>query len=153
MAFKTRKTTESITLPIGDQEYTIDAPSMDTGLMIQGVTEGMAMLESGREEEALKIFERTGAKVDMDDEEEIEFYERLLGPDNYQNMRKNGVDFVTLKRATSTVMVWVLQGIEAAQNVWNTDDPTEAGAAVGPKSSTKKTTTSTPKTSKNRKTG
>jgi hypothetical protein len=98
---------ESLRLPIDGRTYTIPAPSAQTGLRVQAIVQVAATAAGGGEvdEQALG------------DAAEMDLYRDLLGP-AYDDMLADNVSWPALKHAARTVIVWIVQDVEAAERVW-----------------------------------
>ena len=120
----------SITLPVGDRQYTIQSPSVEIGhaLVQTTVTAGQAtqlaeLLEDlpegdpAAEEIRAKIRE-LASELQVPDSMERGYLQDILG-DAYDEMKANGEPYEVVKLAAATVSVWVINGREAAEAYWN----------------------------------
>lgn len=117
MSFKelTTHVSPNLNLPINGQVYSIKPVDAETGLWVQTIfTVAIKAKESGRQDiddedlEALKLYE--GDNRDL--------FQRILG-DTFAEMMADKVDFETLKLVAVTTMMWITNGIDAAEDFWN----------------------------------
>lgn len=124
----------SITLPINGKDYTIQSPDAETGIFCQRLMAGAATVMSGNE-----ISDKDAEKLHLDDEEEQDLYERLLGP-VWDEMLADKVPWTLMKHAGSTALVWVTQSQEEAQEFWSQGPKKDPAAPQDRKPPAKKTT-------------
>ncbi|WP_067470020.1 DUF7426 family protein [Actinomadura macra] len=98
--------------------YRIEDVTAETALMVEKLLGLGAALVSDDED----------ADIDtdiLDDGDERDLYERLLG-DAYAQMRADGVGWTAIKHAAMTVMAWVLQDQDAAEQYWRSGGGADA---------------------------
>jgi len=101
-----------ITLPILGREYVIESPDAETGLLCQRIMASAATVMAGGE-----ASEADTAKIRLDDDEERDLYERLLGA-AWDQMIADKVPWTLIKHAGSTALVWVTAGRDDAEAFW-----------------------------------
>jgi hypothetical protein len=107
---------EFIELPVpvgeGDQRkiktYRIDTPSARDGLQIERLTNAAVQLANGGENIDTEM---------LDDDEERELYEMLLGS-NFRQMVEDGVKWAWLRHAALTCLMWISSGLDTAERFW-----------------------------------
>ena len=105
---------ESIELPVpstahpGRKLYKIASPNARDGLQIEKITNIAIHLANGGEDINTEM---------LDDDEERDLYQMLLGP-VYQEMLDDGVQWVWLRHASLTVLMWVSSGLNTAEQFW-----------------------------------
>lgn len=134
----------SITLPFGEHSYTIPSPSVEVGNYLAATTQ-LAVQRDQLMREALTVgadraklddddpkaaeldaelerlrgeFDKLDEGLQLPEEMEGEHFEAVLG-EAYGKMVANHEPFELVKLASATVMVWVLQSREAAEEYWN----------------------------------
>lgn len=120
--FATRAT---ISLPISGKIYVVNDVDAETGTWASLLANRTnSALKSGEDVDASRV-----AALILDDEEERNLYQRLLG-DTYEEMVADGVEWSWVKHAGTTVLIWVTNSLEAAEKVWASyeEAPGEAGA-------------------------
>ncbi|MFC4912592.1 DUF7426 family protein [Actinomadura gamaensis] len=103
-------------LPINGTVYRVNDPDAETGLVVQRLMEIGAAVHQGREV----------TEAELDDVEEGELYERVLG-DAYAQMLADNVTWSRIKHAAVTAMIWISADLESAEKYWET-----AGEATAP---------------------
>jgi hypothetical protein len=101
-------------VPVGEGDnrkirvYRIDTPSARDGLKIERLTNAAVQLVNGGEDIDVEM---------LDDDEERELYEMLLGP-NFRQMVDDGVQWAWLRHAALTCLMWISSGLDTAENFW-----------------------------------
>lgn len=125
-------------LPIGGKTYSISSPDFHTGLQVQRLLElgakqsrliakrrtleakrqaGEAINEADEITAAEELTSAEVASLQMDDDSELEYYARLLGP-AHTEMVNDGVSLDRIKHAGVTTSLWIGIGLEAAERYW-----------------------------------
>jgi hypothetical protein len=125
-----------ITLPIRGKKYVIESPDAETGLLCQRIMASAATVMAGGE-----ISEEDTAKIRLDDEEERDLYERLLGA-AWGQMFADKVPWTLVKHAGSTALVWVTSSREEAEAFWEAGPKPEPKAPQDRKAPARKASTS-----------
>lgn len=107
-------------LPVDGKVYTI--PEADAQTFVWAQRQVQILEASSRGEQV------DGAQ--LDDEEEGDFFVRLLGEDAYEQMLADNISSAKLKRVAATVLIWIVADEETAQTVWESGDSPEAVAAA-----------------------
>lgn len=102
--------TDTIDLPIRGKTYTVSAPDGETGLLCQRLLALGAQSAKGETDE----------KSTLDDGDERDLYQRVLGP-VWDEMMADKVSWPWIKRASTTVMFWCTLGLAAAETYWNSE--------------------------------
>ena len=120
----------SITLPFGQNSYTIQSPNVEVGhaLVNTTVAAGKAyemsqaladMAPDDPDRQALiDALEELAASLELPDAMTTEYFQSILGP-AYDEMKANGEPYELLKMAAATVSVWVINGLALAEEYWN----------------------------------
>lgn len=111
-------------LPAGPREYVIADVSTRTGRYIARLTEGAARAK--QRVDAGEDVEDVAGDLHLDDESEIQLYERVLGK-TYDELEEDDVPNRTSKWVGQIAYLWVAAGLKAARNAW------EAGPQGAPK--------------------
>lgn len=104
---------DPLELPINGKTYTIQPPDAATGLLVSQI--GMVLLDltDGRKVTAGD----PRMKAILDDQEEAELMDRLLG-DALVQMKADRVPYPYLQLVLQTALAWVLYGDAAAERLW-----------------------------------
>lgn len=118
MALKQKFTTaDTLTLPINDKTYVVEAVDADMGLLLTELSEAGAAAESGHklsDAEIERLSDLT-KQVNMRGESGLR---RVLGP-AYDEMRADGVPWNTIQLAAGTVVTWTVTDKRQAEVFWN----------------------------------
>jgi len=110
-----------ITLPIRGKHYTIEDVDAETGLWAQRLWDLGSKASTGREVDG----------ADLDDNEEEQLYQRLLG-DTFDEMKADGIRWGEIRHVGLTVLIWITNGEPAAEAYWEKalreDEPDEGEA-------------------------
>lgn len=101
---------DTLVLPIKGKKYTVQAPDGETGLLCQRLLALGAQAAKGEAE----------VKSTLDDDDEEDLYQRVLGP-VWDEMMADKVSWPRIKRASTTVMFWCTLGLAAAEAYWNSE--------------------------------
>ncbi|WP_053913659.1 hypothetical protein [Streptomyces sp. TP-A0875] len=101
---------ECLSLPIRGRIYTVPAPEAAMGLRTQQL---IALAAAAADGQAVTLDDEL-----MSDDEESDFYERLLGS-AFDDMVADGVKWPLVKHAAVTSMIWIAQNKDAAERYWN----------------------------------
>jgi hypothetical protein len=104
---------ETYDIPIRGKVYRIESPSIDTGMMATRLMDLMIAVSRGEEVPA-----KDRAALVLDDDEELELFQRIVGPAVWEQMRADGVRFAEARHVSLTVMYWVTLGRDAADAHW-----------------------------------
>lgn len=120
MAFERKATLAGLTLPIGDHEYTIPPVDADLGLFLTELTATIAAHEANpdaplSEAQATRLIDMSKPLQDADS------IARLLSPAVLDQMKADGVPWSRIQFVASTVMIWTINGLDAAEDHWNRD--------------------------------
>lgn len=99
-------------LPIGGKTYRIPSPSADVGLHCQLIAD-----IGHRQSTGLPVSEDDVAMLRLDDDEEQQFYRRVLGP-AFDEMAADEVAWSKIRHAAQTSFTWIVRGKAAAERVW-----------------------------------
>lgn len=109
----------SMPLPINGKVYRVPATDATTGLWLTSITNITARRMSVPEgEEPPDLTDTEIASLQLDDDEEFDFMQRLLGP-AMAEMQADGVDWEKIKLAGQTATIRAMSGDEAAETFWN----------------------------------
>lgn len=112
----------SLKLPIQGKTYRIESVDAETGVWCQRIFSVAVKAADGGDVDA-----ETVKTLAFDDDQEIDLYSRLMGP-TYDEMRTDGLPWEWIKLAGTTCLMWVVNGMEAAEAFWNAGGGTpEAG--------------------------
>lgn len=125
----------SITLPINGKDYEIQSPDAETGIFCQRLMAGAATVMTGQE-----ISDKDAEKLRLDDDEESDLYQRLLGS-VWDELFADQVPWTLIKHAGSTALVWVTQSREDAEEFWSQGPKKDPAAPQDRKAPAKKTAT------------
>lgn len=102
---------DTLPLPVGGKVYVIPAPSAATGMWAQRLIQDGINLH------------KKGTDVELDDAEELNMYQRCLGP-VYDQMKTDGVSWPKIQHCGMTAFFWVAGNKAAAEQYWeNGTDP------------------------------
>lgn len=105
---------ESIDLPVPSTKhpqrrvYKIASPNARDGLAIERITNTAIQLANGGENINTEL---------LNDDEERDLFRTLLGS-TYDEMLEDGVNWVWLRHAALTVLMWVSSGLNTAEQFW-----------------------------------
>lgn len=99
-------------LPIRGKTYRIPDPGVKIGLRAQATVAIATKVKAGATVSADDI-----ASLQLDDEEEVEFTQSMLGP-CFQEMKDDGLPWEYLRHAAKTVFMWLVQDRDEAAKVW-----------------------------------
>lgn len=106
-------------LPIGGKVYKIPSVDAETGLWLQSVTQVAARRMNVPEGETPpELTDREITSLQLDDNEELDFMQRMLGP-AYQQMRDDGVEWEKIKLAGQAATIRAMSGLDKAEEFWN----------------------------------
>lgn len=106
-------------LPIGGKVYKIRSTDAQTGLWLQSVTQiASRRMDVPDGEEPPELTDREIASLELDDDEEVDFMERMLGP-VLQELLDDGVEWEKIKLVGQTATIRAMSGDEAAEEFWN----------------------------------
>lgn len=109
----------SMPLPISGKIYKIPSVDAETGLWLQSVTQITAKRMSVADgEEPPELSDREISSLELDDDEETDFMQRMLGP-ALQEMRDDGVPWEKIKLVGQTATIRAMSGDDAAETFWN----------------------------------
>lgn len=117
----------SLRLPVGGKVYVIASPDHKVGLYVQRIVEAVAIIEDG----GMPTGE--APKLVLDDGEEVDLYESILGP-TFQQMKDDGVPWAKQKMVANTAFIWVAMGDEAAKAFWESGGDPKAASRMGNRS-------------------
>lgn len=103
----------TLPLPIDGTVYQIPSPDAETGIYLTNLKLLVEKVAAGGD-----VSDEERALLNLDDKEEVDFYQRVLGP-AYDQMIQGGVDYDTFRLASQTVMEWVTKNRAAAEQYWN----------------------------------
>ncbi|MEU1880836.1 hypothetical protein ABZ470_26315 [Streptosporangium sp. NPDC020072] len=116
---------DSLRLPVGGKTYVIPAPDAEVGLLCQRLMHASLAVEQGEEVDDPQLNEL--AAVVLDDDEERDLYQRILGP-VWDELRADRVTWPRIQHVGATALVWVAAGKEAAAKIWGSGGAGEAPA-------------------------
>jgi hypothetical protein len=96
---------DTLSLPVGGKTYVVPGPSAETGLWAQ------RLIESGK----AAYFGK--ATAELDDDEETNVYQRVLGP-AFDEMVANGVLWKRIQHCGVTALIWCAGNEAAAEQYW-----------------------------------
>lgn len=128
----------SLRLPIAGKEYVIPPISADDGIWVTALITTASKVAAGG-----KVDEADAKRLTLDDGDERELYERVLGT-AFEEMRVDGVNWPSISHAGQTAMVFFAQGEDAAEKVWHSLGEAEAPNRATRRAS-KATASSTPR--------
>lgn len=99
-------------LPIAGKIYRVPAVDAATGLRAQATVQLAAKVKAGDEISAVDI-----ATLQLDDEEEVDFTESMLGS-TYGEMIADGVNWPYIRHAAATAFAWTVMDRDSAAKVW-----------------------------------
>lgn len=102
----------TLRLPIGGKTYVVESVDAKTGIWCQRLFTTGAQAASG-----LAVTEADVAQLELDDEQERELYEKVLGA-AYDEMIVDAVPWEFLKHAGITAFMWVAVSRDAAEEFW-----------------------------------
>lgn len=102
----------SLRLPIGGKVYVVPPISATDGLWATHFMELGIAAAAGQDLDPRDI-----EKLKLDDDDERDLYERVLGP-ALEEMRADNVDWPSITRAGQTAFIFFTQGEEAATRIW-----------------------------------
>jgi hypothetical protein len=109
---------DTLTLPVGGTDYTVPAPTAETGLLCQRLMQAGVAAASGKETDLTDL-------ADLDDDQETDLYKRCLGP-VYDQMLAAKVSWPVLKHCGVTVFLWIAVDVDAAMKFWESGGDPEA---------------------------
>lgn len=113
---------DSLTLPIDGIEYRIPGPSAEVGLMCQELFAAGAMFKMAEADPTLAQADggisSATRRVLLEGDDEVNFYAKVLTKAVYDQMIADGVSFQRIKRAGTTVFLWVAVSLQVAENFW-----------------------------------
>lgn len=109
---------DTLTLPVHGQDFTIPAPSAETGLLCQKLMQAGVAAASGQETDLADLAE-------LDDDEETDLYKRCLGP-VYDELLAAKVSWPVLKHCGMTAFLWIAVNTDAAMKFWDAGGNPEA---------------------------
>lgn len=104
---------DTLDIPIRGKIYRIPSPDAETGLWCQRVFEMGVRAESGQKVSAVQT-----AKLKLDDDEERELYDRVLGPAK-QEMIDDGLTWARISAVAQTAIIWIATDRTTAEKYWN----------------------------------
>lgn len=104
---------EALRLPIRGKTYVIEPCDAETGLMCQRLL-GLAAKAVGGTE----VTDEDAKKVQLDDDDERDLYQRLLG-NVWDEMFSDGLPWRVIQKAGTTALLWTVYGDEQAESYWN----------------------------------
>jgi hypothetical protein len=103
---------------VGSREYVIEDVDAATGLWVQEVSEqtrkAKARLDAGEDVEAV------AADLHLDDDEERNFYQTLLGG-TLDELVAAGVKWRQVRILGQIAYAWITRGLEGARKMWEAD--------------------------------
>jgi hypothetical protein len=100
-------------LPIRGKIYRVPSPDVTTGLRAQATVAIAAKLRAGQDVDAADV-----AALKLDDQEELEFTESMLGP-VFQEMREDDLPWEYVRHAAKTTFMWLISDRDEAAKVWS----------------------------------
>ncbi len=121
----------TLKLPVGSKTYVIPPADAETGLLCQRLMHASMAAEAGEDvdEEGLNQL----AQVVLDDDEEKDLYQRILGP-VWAELFADKVDWPVIQHIGSTALIWVAAGLDAAVKHWES----VSGEASAPNRATRR---------------
>ncbi|UBU16678.1 DUF7426 family protein [Nonomuraea gerenzanensis] len=116
---------DSLRLPVGGKVYVIPAPDAEVGLLCQRLMHASLQAEQGETVDDPKLNEL--AEVVLNDDEERDLYQRILGP-VWDELHADKVKWPRIQHVGATALVWVAAGKEAAAKIWASGGTGEAPA-------------------------
>ncbi|MEV4472805.1 hypothetical protein [Nonomuraea sp. NPDC049504] len=135
---------DSLRLPVGGKTYVIPAPDAEVGLLCQRLMHASLAAQSGEQVDDPKLNEL--AEVVLNDDEERDLYQRVLGP-VWDELVRDGVSWPKVQHVGATAMVWVAAGEDAAAKIWARGG---AGEASAPNRATRRATAAAAKSIRSR---
>ncbi len=135
---------DSLPLPVGGKWYRISAPDAEVGLLCQRLMHAGLAAEQGEQVDDPKLNEL--AAVVLNDDEERDLYQRVLGP-VFDELRADGVSWPKIQHVGATALVWVAAGKEAAAKIWASGG---TGEAPAPNRATRRATAAAAKSTRSR---
>ncbi|MEV0149681.1 MULTISPECIES: hypothetical protein [unclassified Nonomuraea] len=109
---------DTLTLPVGGKEYTVPAPSAETGLLCQRLMQAGVAAANGQETDLTDL-------ANLDDDQETDLYRRCLGP-VYDELRADKVTWPRIKHCGVTAFLWIAVDVDAAMKFWESGGDPEA---------------------------
>ncbi|MFD8529410.1 hypothetical protein ACFV0L_18520 [Streptosporangium canum] len=134
---------DSLRLPVGGKWYVIPAPDAEVGMLCQRLMQASLAAEQGEPVDDPKLNEL--AAVVLNDDEETDLYQRILGP-VLDELRADGVTWPKIQHVGSTALVWVAAGKDAAAKIWESG----AGEAQAPNRATRRATAAAARSTRSR---
>jgi hypothetical protein len=122
-------------LPFRGKTYTIPAASFEDGIYLQDMYTLGARAGSGKQDDA--------DKAKIDDIDEIEFYNRALTPEVFQQLKDDKVPFSVVKLMATTAMTECVMDREAAEAYWASEGKVPKPAVKKPQDRKPRTATRT----------
>ncbi|WP_433235539.1 DUF7426 family protein [Streptosporangium sp. CA-135522] len=107
----------TLTLPVGGKEYTVPAPSAETGLLCQKLMHAGVAAANGKETDL----------ADLDDVEEFNLYKRCLGP-VHEELLADKISWPVIKLCGVTAFLWIAADLDTATRYWESGGNPEAPA-------------------------
>jgi hypothetical protein len=107
----------SLHLPIRGKVYEVPSPDAETGLFCQRLMASAAKAVIGEE-----VSDSEVERIKLGDKEELDLYERLLGP-AWGEMFTDKLPWAYIQHAGTTCLVWVTQGQAQAEEFWAANAP------------------------------
>lgn len=104
---------DTLDIPIRGKVYKIPSPDAETGLWCQQVFEMGVRAESGQ-----KVSAAQTKRLRLDDDEERELYDRVLGPVK-QEMIDDGLTWARISAVAQTAIIWIATDRTTAERYWN----------------------------------
>lgn len=101
----------SLRLPVRGKTYVIESPDARTGLWCQRIVALSAKAKAG------SLDDDDAAALQLDDDEERDLFERLLGP-AFEEMVADNLPWEHVKHCGLTALIWAAGNVEAAEEFW-----------------------------------
>ena len=102
----------TLKLPIRGKTYVVQSVDAKTGLWCQRMMHVAVTAVAG-----LSMSEADAASLDLDDHQELDLYQRVLG-DAYDEMVADGLPWEWIKHAGTTAFMWAAGNREQAESFW-----------------------------------
>ncbi|SDL73099.1 hypothetical protein SAMN05421874_12822 [Nonomuraea maritima] len=112
----------TLPLPVGGKTYVIPPPSAEVGLLCQRLMQAGVAAHSGQAVDAEGLNQL--AEVVLDDDQEKDLYQRILGP-VWDQLIADKVAWPKILHVGQTALIWIAAGMEPAAKHW------ESGSAMG----------------------
>lgn len=122
MAFKRLSQHDTLTLPIGDKDYTFEPVDADLGLFLHELSNLMAMQKAAEESgEKVTIPQEQADRLKSMSEQMRgeDTLARMLGADQLEQLRADNVPWRTIQLVSGTILYWTTRGKDAAEEYWN----------------------------------